>query len=114
MSNLPKKLEGIFLSGWGNDLAIGAMSTLFDDISVDDAYDYIKNDKELIPQDLSQYRKFASHVDTSKVLNVEKVLSMLGRYRPDVCSVILNHPNGLTWLAKQIILLKQRLDIPIS
>lgn len=110
-SNLAKKVEGILLSGWGEEIALGALSSLFDDISVADAYTYIKEDKSIIPSDMSEFKRMASRVNVDKILNIHKVLDILSKYNPEVASVILNHPNGMAWLRKQIQLARNKLDL---
>ena len=109
---MARRAERILLGGWGQELALGALTSLLDDISPQEAYRYIEDGRDMVPEDLSQYKRLAARVDILKILQVKKVLDTISSQRPDLASIILNHPGGMAWLERQVRLARERLTGP--
>lgn len=107
--NLSKTLETILLQGWGEEIAIGTISGFLDDISPIEALNYIQGDTDLPIGDLSEYKSLSKRFNLDRILNADRILDTMGKHRPDIASIILNHPNGMAWLKRQLGLVRTQL-----
>lgn len=102
-------LESVILGGYGDRIIAGLMRPFLARIKISDAYDYIKRDADLeIPSaELAKYRGAAKKM--SVTFDTQMMMSIMRKRRPDLASLILNCPNGLKWLDRQVALLKGQL-----
>lgn len=112
------KLESVgkFLAGgWGDRVAIGIFMRLWDDVTPDRAYEYIRDNLKLgywaSDSDWSKYRRMAQAAKIGD-LTRDRIIKELEKHRPDIVRVIvLNQPESLTWLDNQIAELKKKLEL---
>lgn len=105
---------GILIGGFGDDAAIGFLFGLMDDITPEDCYGFIKSNEPLFPDvsddDWQKYGKLARQANIGEV-DTDRIINEFRDRRPDLLSVVLNHPDGLNWLDRQVTILKQKLGI---
>ena len=107
-----KRLEGVVLGGFGNEMLEGFVLGLLEDSTPIQTYEYIRDDTPLLDLPESEWedaRRLAAHVDVEGLLSRDRVLETLRKERSDLVSVILNHPKGLEWLDRQLASVLERL-----
>ena len=111
------KLESIgkiLVAGFGDRVLIGVLMGFLDSIMPSRLYEYIRDELKLgywVPEsDWDKYKKLAKQANIAD-LDTEMVISELRKWRPDLLSVIINHPQGLSWLDTQVIEMKKRLEL---
>ncbi len=109
------KLESIgkvILGGFGDRIVVGFLLGIFEKITPDQIYAYIKEDKFLFhwatENQWDAFRKRAKQVNFDAI-TIERVIAELEKRRLDLLGVILNHPNGMLWLQRQVDEVKQKL-----
>ena len=102
-------VESIILGAFGDKIFAGVITGVLAPFGVSDVYDCIQRDADLeIPTpDLPGYRALAEKMGVT--VDTQMVMSAMAKCRPDIASLILNHPNGLKWLDRQVALLKGKL-----
>ncbi len=111
--NLSGIAKDIILGGWGEDILMGA---LIDEISMyttKDIYEQIKSKAIIsnIPESaIGDFRKAAKNFNLDTLLATENILSRVGRHRPDLVSIVINHPDGISWLETNIQNVKSQLN----
>ena len=112
MSRWPRKAEDIIIAGWGEDILYGAILGYLSGVTPELAYKYIKDDMKLVdtlPDEWHKYRSLAKHLDLNEILNVGRILEKLSEERGDIVSIILNCPDGVPWLRRQLDEIKHKL-----
>lgn len=112
------KLESIgrFLAGgWGDRVAIGVFMRLWDNVTPARAYEYISQDLKLgywvSDSDWKKYRRIAKSANIGDITR-ERVIAELEKHRPDILRVIIiNQPESLDWLDRQVVELKEKLGL---
>ena len=99
--------------GWGDRVLEGFVPEYLGKISLDDCVDYIETGKDLLAS-VSEanwvlLRKIAR---ASKIeINTRQIMESLEKHRPDVLSIIINHPQGQDWLDRQVVNCREKLDM---
>lgn len=111
------RLEGfgqILAFGFGNRTLLGALTTLFDDVTPYQCYEYIRDNKGLfdfVSDDAWQeYRELASSANL-EIIEEEKLNAVLRKFRPDLLQIIINDPKGQEWIQQQIADLNRKLGL---
>lgn len=117
MSQFAEKLTRagkILTLGFGDRVAIGIFLGLLEEISVDEAYRYIKSDTsridELPEEDWESFRHYAQDLNL-KVPGAEQILDVLKKERVDFASIILNTPEGYAWLESEVRKAREKLGV---
>lgn len=105
-------IEAVVLTGWGGDLLVGTLIGFLDGSTPHDAYIYIKENRSLV-SDGDEWRRCRDLVRSRPhlldQLTTDRVMRGMSKYRPDIASVIINHPDGLSWVERQVVEVKRRL-----
>jgi hypothetical protein len=100
--------------GFGDKVLKGFIPQYLARISIDSCYEYIRDDKDLLANVEEKHwailRKIARAARFE--ITLEDVVQQLQRSRPDVLSIIINHPHGVAWLTKQVQSCRQKLHGP--
>ena len=75
------------------------------------AYDcllLIRKNETLPREIINQFRGFNIE-PFAEYLDADRAVKKLAERRPDIASVIVNHPNGMRWLQSQLDLIKEEL-----
>ena len=117
MIDWDKQLEtfgGIFMYGFGDKVINGFIPAYLNKISLDDCYDYVENNKDLLAKVPEKYWPKLRNIARSGKINitVEDICANLEKNRPDLLSIIINHPKGRKWLADQVASCRQKLGYP--
>ena len=82
------------------------------DVTAYDCLLLIRQNKMLSRETISQFKGFNIE-PLAEYLDVDRAIEKLSEQRPDIASVIVNHPDGMRWLQSQIDLIKEELMPPI-
>ena len=106
------RIGSVVAAGWGDRILAGALVGFLDGHSPRDVYGLIKGDMDIaIPdKDLPRMRKMVAYLHGEGITS-SAIISALSRRRPDIVSVIINHPNGISWLDRQVGIIKGQLQI---
>lgn len=109
------KLERVgqtLATGFGDRVLIGVIIGFLSNVTPFRACEYIQDDIELgywlSDDNWRRYKQMAKGIKVDDI-TVNDIIEGLRKHRSDVLGVILNHPNGLSWLNKQVDLLKEKL-----
>lgn len=101
-------------AGYGDRVLIGILMGLWDNVSPDRAYEYIRDDLKLgqwiAEEDWRKYRKLAKDANIGDI-TTERVITELRNRHPDILGVIINNPKGREWLDRQITEIKGKLGV---
>lgn len=105
-------IGSVVAAGWGDKILAGALVGFLDGHSPHDVYELIKSNGDIaIPdKDLPRIRRMVAYLH-GESLTPSTIIKTLSRSRPDIVSVIVNHPGGISWLDKQISIIKTQLHI---
>lgn len=107
-----EKVGKVLTSGWGDRVAIGILIGALDKTTPHRCYEHIKDDISVlswVPDDKwGKYSSAARRINFDSI-DIDRVVSELRKYRPDLLGVIINHPDGLKWLQAQIDTMKEKL-----
>ena len=109
-----QRLEGIALGAFGDEMVAGMLLGFLDDSTPLQTYEHIRDDMPLLDlpdSDWEEAKSLAAHVNVEAILTRDKVLEILGRERSDLASVMLNTPNGMEWLDRQLATIRERLGV---
>ena len=108
-----EKFGNIFVYGFGDKILEGFIPEYLSKIPIDDCLDYVDNNKDLLEKVQEKHwvklRKMAKN--TKIKISTEEIMRHLQKNRPDLLSVIINHPNGITWLNTQVANCREKLGI---
>lgn len=94
---------------------VGFLIGLLRDVTPDQCRDYINNNIPLFmnvsEDDWASVRELAQKINTDTLLKRDVIAKAFARRRSDLLGVILNHPNGLTWLDQQIAQARMELGL---
>lgn len=97
--------------GWGPEVIKGFIPAYLKLISLDKCLEYIRNNTDLLAgvseKDWATLREVAKAGNIH--LSMAEVVNDLQKDRPDVLAIILSHPQGRTWLSRQIEETKKKL-----
>lgn len=109
-----ESLGKLIAGGFGDRVLIGIIIGFLDNVSPARCYEYIKDDIELgywiTEADWEKYRNLAKQANVADVTK-DRIIKELKKHRLDLLGVILNDPGGDEWLDKQIVHLKQKLEL---
>lgn len=114
LETIGKVLTGAF----GDRVVIGIIMGFWDGVTPKRAYEYIRDDIKLgywiSEEDWQKYRRMARQAKIQAHIGEitrDRIITELRKHRPDLLGVIINHPQGLDWLDKQVIQLKERMEL---
>jgi hypothetical protein len=98
-----KLLGGIAVGGWGPEVAMGVIEGFLKKLSYARCYEYILHNKDLtLPEEqIQRYRGMIKKIPLQNI-TTEDVLNTLKEKRPDLSDLIINHPQGMVWLERQV------------
>ena len=106
-----EKVGKVFASGFGDRVLIGAVIGALKKTTPLRCYEYIRDKRPLLSEvsdrEWRGFKRLAKQVDLDG-LTRERIIAELEKYRLDLLSVIINHPEGLNWLEAQITDLKKK------
>lgn len=109
-----EKLGRTLALGFGDRVLVGILLGLLDNVSPMRLYEYLRDDLKLgywiSEKDWRKYKRLAKQANIGNITR-EDVINELREYRPDLLGVLLNHPQGLTWLDSQIAEMKRKLEL---
>lgn len=117
MSNLMSKLEkfgGILVGAFGNEAMVGLLMGLLEDVTPLRCYEFIRDNKPLYPNvSDDDWEKYSAMVKDANLddISVDRIRAELRKHRPDLLSVIINHPGGLVWFDGQVKIIKSKLGL---
>jgi len=106
----------ILALGFGDRVAIGIFIGLLEDVTPEEAYDYIKNNRSHIDElseedwDWDSFHQYAQNLNF-KLPNAEQILDVLKKERIDLASIILNSEGGRAWLETELDKAKEKLGV---
>ena len=108
-----EKVGNILVFGFGDKVIEGFIPEYLSRIALDDCLDYVDSNKDLLEKVPEKYwvklRKIAKN---SKIkISTEEIMRHLQKNRPDLLSVIINHPEGMNWLNTQVANCREKLGI---
>lgn len=94
----------MLMFGFGDKVIKGFIPRYLSGISIDACIDYVQNNKDLLANVPENYWvKLRTMAKVSKIeISVEEISLHLQKSRPDLLSIIINHPNGHKWLTDQV------------
>ena len=102
----------VLAGGFGDRVLVGTMLRFLDGVTPERCYEYISGDTFLLqwlPEDRwGKYRGIAKGVRFDSITS-DDIIDVLRKHRLDLLSIIINHPDGRSWLDKQVIWLKSKL-----
>jgi len=107
----------ILAAGFGDKVAMGIFLGFLEDVTPEEAYDYIKNNRsrvdEIPASDWESFREHAQglNLKMANAPNAERILDLLKKDHPDLVSIIINTPNGKEWLDSEIEKAKEKLEV---
>lgn len=109
-----ERIGGFLTGAFGGRFAVGMLIGLMDDITPFQCYESIKENKDLFPglteEDWQKVRQFITRAGIEEI-DLVTIRKQFQRRRPDLLSVIINHPNGEDWLNNQVIRLRAKLGL---
>lgn len=108
------KVENVVLGGWGEDILLGVLLEVLEQFTPQDTCKAIDDGRSIVnisDKDWNKYRKVARHLNMKHLLVDKYIMDKLRKERPDLVSIILNHPQGLSWLNSQIDEIKRHLNL---
>ena len=82
--------------------------SLLSDVTAYDCLLLIRRGETLSRETISQFKGFNIE-PFAEYLDADRAIEKLSERRPDIASVIVNHPNGVKWLQSQLDLIKEEL-----
>jgi len=111
-------LGKILTSGWGSGVLLGILVGYLDNVTPEQCYKYIRDDKPLFQnvadEDWEGYRGMAQDAHAGEILNKETLILTLREHRLDLLSVIINHPGGEDWFDRQLVEVREKLAVDIG
>jgi len=104
-------------SGFADKIAIGMFLGFLDDVTPDDLYPYLKENKsrvsevfaEISDEELQEFRSHAHQYFTAAP-SVDDLLKALQKRRMDMFSLLINHPIGKEWLKNELDICIEKLE----
>ncbi|GAI33688.1 unnamed protein product [marine sediment metagenome] len=95
--------------GFADKIAIGMFLGFLDDVTPEDLYPYLKENKsrvtevfaEISDEELQEFRGYA-HQYFTKAPSVDDLLKALQKRRTELFSLLINHPTGKEWLKNEL------------
>jgi hypothetical protein len=106
----------VLIGAFGDGVVVGALIGLMDDITPFDCYTIIKNGEHILPdeavdeEDWGKIREFV-HKARLEHLTDDKLDKAFRKYRPDLASIVLNHPRGKDWWYGETARIRERLGL---
>jgi len=104
----------ILAGGFGNRVAVGIFMGLWDKVTPQRLYQYLKDDLKpgywIAEKDWQRYRRLAKQANIGDITS-DDIVEELRKHHPDLLGVILNHPEGMKWLDNQITEIKKKLGL---
>lgn len=106
-------IQDMFLGAYGDDVIIGALFEMLEDVTPDKLSQKIRNNdstlNSLDEEDWVNIRQLASKVNMDK-LTPENIIVLLAKRRPDLLYVLWKEPNGHDWAENLYEMFKQKLE----
>lgn len=95
--------------GFADRIAVGMFLGFLDDVTPDDLYPYLKENKsrvsevfaEISDEELQEFRGYAHQYFTTAP-SVDDLLKALQKRRTALFSLLINHPTGKEWLKREL------------
>ncbi|MBA7693429.1 hypothetical protein ES703_102011 [subsurface metagenome] len=104
----------VLSSGFGDRVLTGIFIGLLDGVTPAIAYEYIKDDLELghwiKEDDWQKFRRMAKNANVGNITSGD-IIEELRKSKLDILSVIINTPNGRSWLDNQVTKIKEKLEL---
>jgi len=113
-AGLIDKLSGILGGAFGSDVAVGFLMGFISDITPSKCYQFIRDGNTLFPNvSDSEWREFSNMAKKANLgdITLDRIICEFRKYRPDLLSVVINHPRGEEWLGEQFNILKSKLQL---
>lgn len=97
---------------FGDQIAIGIFLGLLEDVTPEEAYEYIKSNHSCIdefPEEAWQNFRQQIQALNVKLPNAEQILDVLKEDHLDLASIIINTPSGKKWLESELDKAKEKL-----
>lgn len=107
MTKWADRIKGMVLNGWGDDILYGFLIESLEKVTPQQVYESIRDNVPLLDtigvssKDRRALRDAARHLPAS-VLSAEGIIKELHEDRPDLVSIVINHPKGVEWLERQV------------
>ena len=109
MTSPPKHKESV-----ATKMAIGYLFRKLKTLTQDEVHEHIAADKPLLENlndsDWSRWRDFAIKYGIGDI-TMERVVETFRKKRLDLLMVVMNTPNGMAWLEKQLKILRSNLGL---
>lgn len=109
-----EKFGGVIAGAFGPEAAMGFLIGLLDDVDPDQCYDFIINNQPLFPdvsdEDWVKFSKMAKQANLYDV-DTARIIAEIKANRIDLYGLIINTPNGVTWLNNQVTELRSKLQL---
>lgn len=108
----------VLTGAFGDRIVIGIIMGFWNGITPERAYEYIRDDIKLgywiTEENWQKYRRMAKQAKVQAHIGEitrDRIVIELRKHRPDLLGVIINHPEGLNWLDKQLVEMKEKLGL---
>ncbi len=114
--NLDNALDGIggmLIGAFGKQAAVGMLMGLLDDVTPLDVYRYVRGNASLFPDVAEEdWPKIAKVMRKAHLedIDIDFIVAAFQKSRPDLLSVVINHPSGMKWLNCQLTELKSHVS----
>lgn len=109
-----ERVGKVFAGGFGDRVLIGVIVGFLEGVTPARAYEYIRDDLKLgywlSDSAWQKYKRMAKGANIRDITS-EDIIRELGKHHLEILGVIINHPEGRSWLDKQIVELKKKLEI---
>lgn len=108
---------GALTRGFGPKMAIGMFISYLDNVTPDQLYEYMRDNRsriaevfsEMSDDEVSRFRSLA-HEYLDGPPSIEDILKSLKKHRLDLAGVVINQPGGVEWLERELEMITEKLS----
>lgn len=108
------RFGGILASSFGDRALIGFLFGMMQDITPQQCYEFVRDNKDLFSdiseQDWERIRNVTNRINLDTI-DTERLIKEFRKFRPDLLQVIVNYPDGIDWVERQVTKLKSKLSL---